>query len=373
MPVAGIEPSMKTVRGDHSINVVDRMRTGPYRFNFFQAVRLLELAIDEDDENGRRAIGKDGPPHAEVVRFRSLPSHSFPAGELQSFKPQSEKDADRSAADATPPELVVSFMGLFGPNGVLPRHYTQAIIDRVRGKDFALRDFLDLFNHRMISLFYRAWSKYRLPVAFEQCRRSNQPHDLITMCLLSFVGMGTEHLCGRQRIHEHSQIYYGGHFTHHPRNAISLERIVTEYFAVPTEILQFVGRWLYLNADDQSRISHPGPRNQPNNQMSVSVVVGRRVWGVENSFRLRMGPLTYREFSALTPAGERLRAVTEFVRTYVGLEFDFDIQLVLRKEEVPACQLGGKSEVPSRLGWNTWIASRPFERDVEDAVFEATG
>jgi type VI secretion system protein ImpH len=345
-------------------SVQELLRKEPFRFNFYQAVRLLELSADANAEHARRNIGRDGPTARETVRFRSLPSHSFPAGEVYSFRP--------STRDDTPPEMVVAFVGLFGPSGVLPRHYTQAVIDRVRSKDFALRDFLDLFNHRAISFFYRAWSKYRVPVSFERLQRSGGGDDLVTRCLLCLVGMGTDQLCDRQKIHDHTLIHYGGHFAHSPRNAISLECVIAEYFSVPAEIIQFVGRWLYLDPGDQSRLGHPGPRSDPNNQLSASVVVGRRVWGVENSFRLRLGPLTYKEFWALTPAGDRLSAVTQLIRTYVGFEFDFDVQLILRRDEVPACRLGGTTDVPSRLGWNTWVASQPFKQDTEDAIFETS-
>lgn len=355
-----------------SADLRKRLEQEPYQFDFFQAVRLLRWLAETDDQTDvqhqRKPVGEDYSPQEEIVRFRALPSLSFPQGSISRFKWPATRDA-------SPAEMIVGFMGLTGPNGVLPRHYTQLVMDRVRDKDYALRDYLDLFNHRVISHFYRAWTKYRLPLAIEQSSldKERRGDDLFTRCLLCFIGLGTPGLRDRLQLNEASFLYYSGHFAHYPRNAISLEAIVADYFQLSVQVQQCRGQWLYLSAEDQSNVGQQQLLETRNNQLGINVVVGRRVWGVENNFRLRLGPLSYRQFAQFMPAGSALIKLAQLVRMYVGLEFDFDVQLILRRDEVPPCQLASGEGASARLGWNTWIRNRDFCRDVDDAVFVAEG
>jgi type VI secretion system protein ImpH len=338
----------------------------PFRFQFFQAVRLLERASLQAQTAGAPAgqpVGEDDAPRDEVVRFRTLPSFAFPPGEVAAVNPRNE-------VTGSPPELIVPFLGLSGPAGVLPQHYTQLLIERIRRKDYSLRDFLDIFHHRLISLFYRAWRKYRFVVGYERAAESHRiDDDLFTYCLYSLVGMGTRQLRGRQDVDDEALLYYAGHFAHSPRNALALEVMLGDYLEVPARVIQFVGQWLYLSADDQSCLPGPGLGGSGNNQLGCNVVVGHRVWGTENRFRVRLGPLRYREFNQFSPRGTLLRRAAQFVRTYAGGEFDFDFQLVLLADEVPFCQLGGDSF----LGWNSWCHSRPLSSDADDAIFAHEG
>src|SRR5437763_9046835 len=118
----------------------------PGKFDFFQAVRLLERLAASSD---RAAVGGDTAPEQEAVHFRVLPALRFPAGPV----------SKASAEGEGPPELVVTFGGLTGPDGILPQHYTALLIARQRLKDNTLRDWLDMFHHRLLSLFARAWEK----------------------------------------------------------------------------------------------------------------------------------------------------------------------------------------------------------------------
>jgi type VI secretion system protein ImpH len=271
--------------------------------------------------------------------------------------------------------MVVSFLGLTGPSGVLPRHYTQLLIDRVRQKDFALRDFLDLFNHRIISLFYRAWEKHQFPFAYEDAAShpDGSQEDLFTRCLFCLVGMGTGGLRDRLELDDRVLVHYGGLFAHAPRNVQSLEVMVSDYFGLRAEILQFHGQWLDLSEENQSRVSRRFDGDGNNNELGFNVVVGDRVWGVENKFRVRLGPIGYDQFQRFMPAGDSLQTLGQLVRTYVGPDLDFDVQPVLRREDVPCAQLGGDETNPSCLGWNTWVRGAAMTDDADDAVFEIEG
>jgi len=409
-----------------SASVADRLLAEPYRFDFYQAVRLLErLAMerarqdgvsveeeeaaeeaaeaaagpgdgeekagdggggddrnDQDDRPKRRpappfgahagrplhrgSVGQDHHPRREVVRFRSHASLSFPSGSIAEMR----IPPDQVGSDDPQPEMVVPFMGLIGPIGVLPRHYTSIVIERMREKDRSLYDFLDLFTHRAVSLFFRAWEKYRFPTAYERARLQGKADpELFSLCLYCLVGFGTDHLRGRMAFEDEHLLFHAGHFSHQPRAAASLELIVEDYFDVPTKVLQFWGQWIYLRPEDRSAL--PDRWNNPkglNSQLGRSVVLGEKVWDVQGSFRLRLGPLTYEQFSRFLPDGRGLLALCQMVRTYVGPEFEFDVQPVLESPEVPRCRLGDRRQT-ARLGRNLWVKSRPAKSDFEGAVF----
>ena len=357
---------IKTTDRGHgsSESIFDRLRRTPYRFEFFQAIRLLQQsAVKQTDPSKSlpQLIGRDSSPDEEVVRIRAHRSLGFPQQELHDFRDPSEG----------PPEVDISFLGLTGPSGVLPHHYSQLVVERTRHGDFSLSDFLDIFNHRFASFFYRAWAKHRLPVMFEEGsgQRNPRQEDLYTRCLYCFIGLGSEGIRRRQHVLDSTQIFYGGLFANRTRCAISLEQMASDYLGWDVRVRQFHGQWLTLTEPDQSCFSSNGFGRELNNQLGTSVIAGRRVWSVENRFLLRIGPLSLSEFSHMTPDGQRLHAAAQLVRSYVGSEFDFAFQLVLRRDEVPVTQLNGSA----RLGWNTWIANRPFIEDQDDATFAMEG
>jgi type VI secretion system protein ImpH len=350
------------------LTLAERLCREPHRFDFFQAVRLLERLVHEqtlkDRRLRRRPIGEDATPRQELVRFRALPALSFPAGHISQLR--------RPATDdGPPPEMVVSFLGLTGPAGVLPQHYTTLLLRRLRLKDFALRDFLDLFNHRLVSLFYRAWEKYRLPFAYERSHvdGSTETRDRCTEALYCLVGLGTPHLRGYLEVDDEAFLFYAGHFAHAPRSATGLEAVLSDYFSLPMRVEQFLGQWLLLEEPDRSRLPGAGLGGL-NNRLGVDSVAGERVWDVQGKFRVRVGPLRYRQFRQLMPGAYGMRVLSQLTRSYAGAEFDFDIQLVLRPEEVPPCRLGGDGEDGSFLGWNTWMRTGAFAQAVDDAVFQ---
>ncbi|NQT37032.1 MAG: type VI secretion system baseplate subunit TssG [Planctomycetes bacterium] len=379
--------------GHRRTSLNDSLFEDAFRFDFFQAVRLLEQSVadaraprsGEDSPEKRFPVGGDHAPGQEVVRFRALGAHSFPAGSISSLQPPQDDSADPS--HRSPAEMTVAFMGLTGPQGVLPQHYTSLVIERTREKDYSLRDFFDLFNHRVLSLFYRAWRKYRFPIGYEHRRvtgevgtgdasrtgDSRDSEDLFTHVLYCLLGLGTGGLRRRMEFDDEALLYYAGHFAHYPRSAVALESLLTDYFELPFDIHQFHGQWLYLSAEDQSSLPTARRPRGLNARLGVEVIVGRRVWDTESKFRLQVGPLDYHQFCRFSPSGDVLAPLCQMVRLYVGPQFDFDVQPVLAAAEVPWCQLGGEGTDGARLGWNTWIRSGPAVRDAADAVFSLEG
>ncbi len=352
----------------------------PYEFDFFQAVWLLERL-----EPHRAAVGRQGSPRGETVRFGVPASLSFP--------PSTVCDLTRDPETGVP-FLSVAFLGLTGPSGALPRFYSEQLVRVERearsGERHAMRDWFDMFNHRLISLFFRAWEKYRfyVPAARGEFRRAEP--DLFTSGMYSLIGMGLpslrNQLSVRQRaaeapassqrklagVEDLALLYYSGLFTQRPRNACNLEALVGDYFRLPAKVLQFQGQWLRLDAANQSQVSSLNG----NNALGVNVVVGQRVWDVQSKFRIRLGPLSYSQFVEFLPEkaarceSKSLFLLSHLVRLYVGPQFDFDVQVVLKADEVPRTVLDSQAAVGPRLGWNTWLRSLPSDADADEAVFD---
>ncbi|HEV2864851.1 MAG TPA: type VI secretion system baseplate subunit TssG [Pyrinomonadaceae bacterium] len=327
----------------------------PYRFEFFQAVRLLERLLPE-----REPVGKSGgSPAGEVVRFRTHASLAFPASQIHSLTPAAAREegggeagAGATARDAAgeQPEMVVNFMGLTGPSGTLPAHYTELLAERARYKDTAYWEFLDLFNHRLISLFYRAWEKYRFHVAYERGDR-----DRFTEYLFDLVGLGTRGLKGRLGGQDdEGLLFYGGLVAQRPHSASALAALLGDSYGVPAKVEQFTGQWLALEAESLTRLG------AANSRLGVDLMAGERVWDRQSKFRLSFGPLTLEEFRRFLPVGPALGPAVKTTRLLVGLEFDFDVELRLRAAEVPGWLLGAAPEEGPRLGWTSWLKTLEF-------------
>jgi type VI secretion system protein ImpH len=238
----------------------------------------------------------------------------------------------------------------------------------------ALRDWFDLINHRFISLFFRAWEKYRFFVPYSRRTSRRGEPDPFTNVLLSLTGVGQATLRDRlrvvavwprpngppreqvlTRVETLALAYYSGLLAQRPRNALGLEAVLQDFFRLPIRVLQFQGEWLRLEPSKQSAV---GDRRL--GKLSLTAVVGDRVWDVQGKIRLRIGPLTYAQYLSLLPDRWPFPERKQF----------FEAQLILRREEIPECQLPEEAEEGPQLGRNAWLLSETPDRDAEDAVFE---
>jgi type VI secretion system protein ImpH len=334
----------------------------PYRFDFFQAVRLLEQVVA-----GSVPVGHDGPPDREVVRFAAHLALHFPPSAIHSLEwPGAGGD------DVPPPRMVTPFMGLVGPSGVLPVPYTEELIaPNSRKRAAPAAAFLDLFHHRLVSLFYRAWEKYNVPAQFERGRRAAGVgavfgDDPFTRRLFDFVGLGLAPLRDRMHLPDASLLFYAGLFAQQHRSAVALEVLLRDYFRCPVAVVTFSGQWLRLEPEQRSRMGKRGAFHR----LGVETVAGRKVWDDLSKFRVRIGPLGFEAFRAFLPGGHASDALMDLIRFFVRAEFDFDVQLILRAEEVPACRLARDPKGASQLGRFAWLKRKEFIRDAEDAVFK---
>ena len=320
----------------------------PYRFEFFQAVRLLEKMFSE-----RSNVGHDALPSKEVARFRSHAANSFPPSQIFQIN-----EIEEDYSDDKKLEVIVNFMGMIGPLGVLPTHYTELVMERVRYRDTSLYAFLDIFTHRAVSMFFRAWEKYRFPVSYE---RGN---DDFTEYLFDFAGLGTLGLRGKLSLEDESLLPYAGIIAQKPHSASTLENILSDYFGVAAKVEQFAGQWLAL--DDES-ITKLGAANS---RLGSNAIAGGRIWDDQSKFRIVFGALKFTEFQAFLPNGTAHEAMKSIVRLMVGEELDFDVKLKLKAKEVPGTILTTRARRRPMLGWTSFLKTKPFKQDDEQVILQ---
>jgi type VI secretion system protein ImpH len=255
----------------------------------------------------------------------------------------------------------VRFLSLLGASGVLPHHYTVAAIDRrVRERDIGFAAFLDVFNHRLVSLFYRAWSRSRLAASFE----SPQGRDLFREIMLSLVGLAGPAYEGRGPVPEDAMLAYAGALADQKRRAASLASMLSDYFGVQAEVVQFDGKFTDVPPEWRTQLGVQNAR------LGADCVAGSRIVDANGRFRVRLGPVDLQRYLRLITDGDMLAEASHIIRLFAGAQFEFEIQPILRAADVPAWQLGNASNRP-RLGRSIWLRStaRPYPHDFDEARF----
>jgi len=364
--------------------ILERLYREPQRFELFQAVRLLyaeavadTVAADRTAPPPPGSRGLGALPGA-AIRFHSSATLGFPSGAITAIR----RDGDVGSAGAAT-HVDVSCFGMIGPTGTLPQHYTALVVERSRRfRDTTLREFLDIFVQRMTALLCRAWAKYRPTVQQELTLLAGQrvswdeaaeaPRDPVTTVVASLVGLGGRGLTHRLAAADDMVFRHAAHFSRQPRSAESLERLLRDVYQVPVRVEQFVGRWLELERPDQTALASRDRPEGLNARLGVDAIAGRRVWDVESTFEVAVGPLAAADFRSRLPGTERLAALGDLLRLYAGPQFEIRVRLVLAAAAVPPCRLGGDEQgMPlsgSRLGWTTWLGGGP-PRDRHDAMF----
>jgi type VI secretion system protein ImpH len=328
---------------------LEREGTG---FEFAQAMRLLMRLYPE-----RAAVGGWDVPAREVVRLTVPPTLAFPPSEIASLElqtPEDEPGTTPTAMRRTQSRMAVRFLGLTGPQGVLPHIYTEHAATRARARDTAFRDFLDMFHHRALSLFYRAWERSRTTVAAERGEE-----DRLRSHLLDLAGAGTEHVQRQSRVALDTIAFYAGLLAMRTRPAVGLAQLIADFFGVTATIEQFVGEWQPLRRGGQLCLG----ADDADGQLG-SAVVGDAVFDPLARVRLRLGPLSRAQFDAFLPGGSAHEPLRELAHLYADDQVGVEAQLVLARDEIPAATLGD-SAAPT-LGFGTWLRSKPPVRDADD-------
>lgn len=310
------------------------------RFDFYQALRLIDAAHRDKPRLGAALSARD-----EAVRLGQDAELIFHPGALAGYAP---------GVEGRPGRLAVNFLGLLGPNGPLPTHLTAYVRERERhANDRTLARFLDLFHHRMLSLFYRTWAAAQPVVSAERPEQ-----DRFAAYVGSLFGLGAPAMAQRDAIADHAKLHFAGVLAAPTRHAGGLKLILAQFFNVDVEIEPWRGHWLTLPAGSRTHLG--GAR------LGMSTVVGTRVWDCQHAFRIVIGPLGYRDFQRFLPGGSSLRKLMDWVRNYLRDPLDWDVALELRRDEVPQLRLAGSVCEPvadhtsvsgPRLGWTTWLCS----------------
>ncbi|SFV04754.1 type VI secretion system baseplate subunit TssG [Pseudoduganella namucuonensis] len=312
------------------------------KMDFFQVLRLIENAHPELPR-----IGASLRPRDDAVRFGQDPALVFHATMLGQFM--------RAGGDARA-RLAVNFFGLLGANGPLPTHITEYTRDRLRnGGDGTLLAFFDVFHHRLLSLFYRARAQAEPVISLDR-----EDTDRFGAFVGSLFGIGSPALRQRDEIGDFAKLHFAGLLANNARPASGLVSILREYFKLPVRVEQFVGHWMRLPVEIQSRLG----RLEDGNRLGISTVLGKSVWDSQNKFRIVIGPMGYADYQRLLPGGDSMKRLLAWVRTYAGTALDWDVRLILKKEEVPALRLGGGT----KLGWSTWPAGKPPTRNPDQLL-----
>ncbi len=398
-----------------SRTLAERLRGAPHRFEALHAIRLAELGMARLAPATRmpgaagtapgRPVGDaeaaDAPAQGGHVADAAAHDEALlPAAPDDTLLPAPTDDvlADPVRLEAVQglafaPAAVASlaerggrlharmaFLGLTGPLGVLPQPYSELVQKADRARNRAVSAFLDLFNHRLATLFVRAGEKYRLGLLLQHAastapREAPPPAsgaDPASRAMLALAGYGTPHLRGRMAVPDEVVLFYAGLFAHKQRPPAALRSMLCDFLGMDVRVEPFSGRWVPVAATEQSRLPRAGepPRFV---SLGVDAVAGGRIWDVQGAFRVVVGPVDTAGMRALMPDGPVLRRLVDLVRAYAGLDLEFDVQVILRADCVPDLAMPGPDAAdvaPPRLGWNTWAKSLPALADKADIILD---
>ncbi|MEX3694054.1 type VI secretion system baseplate subunit TssG [Paraburkholderia sp. BR14263] len=319
-----------------AVMLFERFSADANRFDFFQAVRLVECA-----HSGLPRVGASLRPRDDAVRFGQEPELIFFPTALRHFA--SKQDAA--------PKLAVNFFGLLGPNGPMPTHLTEYVRHRARNAgDPTFARFLDVFHHRMASLFYRAWAMAQPVVSLDR-----DDNDRFSAYVGTVFGLNEAALHNRDSVPDFAKLHFAGLLAAPTRHAAGLRIVLSRFFGLPVEVVQNVGHWMKL---PDAALTHLGARDE-NARMGVGTMLGGRVFDRQHKFRVVLGPLSLGDYERFLPGGTSLARLADWVRLYVHDPLEWDVNLQLRRAEVPRLALGRKQ----RLGYTTWLHARAATAD----------
>ena len=338
-------PGEASGRSQSLARLLDALARAPHQFDFFQALRRLEaLSSDTPD---RPRFGAALRPADEPIRLGQEPDLTFAPSSLARLLP---------GVDGAPPRLTVNFFGLLGPNGPLPLHLTEYARDRQRNADDpTMIRFFDVFHHRMLMLFYRAWASGQPTVSHDL-----PADDRFELYVVALAGLGLAGLRSRDAFPDSAKLFYAGRLGAQSRNAEGLAAVIGDFFGVAARLEQFVGDWIELPFDRRWRLG----ASLAGGRLGVSTTLGARIWSRQQKFRVVLGPLDRSAFQRMLPGGASLPKLTAMVRSYVGDELRWDLRLILEERVAEPWHLGH-----SRLAWTTWLGRAAGGRR-EDLVLD---
>lgn len=318
----------------NAVTLFERFSADANRFDFFQAVRLIECA-----HPALPRVGASSRPRDDAMRFAQEPELIFFPTAIKRF------------SNTRAPTLAVNFFGLLGPNGPMPTHLTEYVRDRARNaNDPTLARFLDVFHHRMASLFYRAWAVAQPVVSLDR-----NDDDRMSAYVGTTFGLNESALRQRDSVHDFAKLHFAGLLAGPTRHAAGLRLVLARYFGLPVNVTQNIGHWMTLPASALSRLG----ASDDSARIGIGTMLGARVFDRQHKFRVVLGPLAMRDYERFLPDGASLTHLIDWVRLYVRDPFEWDVNLHLQRADVPPLALGRRQ----RLGYTTWLHARAATRD----------
>ena len=319
------------------------LKEKPYDFGFFHTIRMIDCMNRQSS-----GLGESKKPEDDPIRLAQEPEMTFAPSSITRYEESIKHKI---------PRLLVRFMGLLGPNGPLPIHLTEYARLRQRSPhgDRTFAWFLDIFHHRMLSLFYRAWAINEPTVSYDR-----PESDRYSLYVGALSGRGLPAMRQQDALPDPSKLYYCGLLANQARNVDGLQVMVRDFFAIPAYILEFIGEWLPLPARHLGRLG----QDRSNCTLALSAFIGLKVWSCQHKFRIALGPLDYDDYLSFLPSGQRLQRLRALVRNYIGDELAWDVNLILQREETPATRLNNHF----RLGWTSWLGKRQSADHADDLI-----
>jgi type VI secretion system protein ImpH len=326
--VSASEPSNGA---DGAAVLLEDLRARPEAYTLFGALRLIEQAHQDSPRLGESRKAADDP-----VRIAQRPHLYFAPAEVAGF----------DSGEGAVARLEQHGFGVFGPNGVLPIHLTELAYSRQHhANDPAVADFVNAFQHRFASLFYRAWADC------DPCTTFDRPDtDLFKLYAGALIGIAPRAAQDRDCVFDYAKLVRAGLFAPQSRSAESLERIITDYFELPARVVEFVGSWLDLPAGELFRLG--GPREHAT--LGFGATLGAATWQCQSSFEIVLGPLRIADFVNFLPGARGLNQLKALVRLYTNEEWSWRARLLLEPSDIPPICLGQGGW----LGWASWLGSR---------------
>lgn len=330
---------MDTTQRSSTASVIKRLFTHPYDFSFLQAVRLFQKL----SPNGAD-IGNTLTPAEDPISFSSRYTYSLPSSDIYRVHVVDNK-----------PQIEVNFWNLAGPHGSLPSPLSQKVDERMREGDFALKDFLDIFNHRLLSVYYCVAQKYSFVLS---PKASIQTTVGQMMCALAGVDPNQENYASASTA---ALSQYAGIMWQRPRSAAGLEQILSDYFQVPISIEQFVGSWVDINRRQRSFM---GIRRGRNHKLGRTTFLGKRFWQSCHHFVVNVGPLTSEQFYLFVPTGAAYNEICDMIKFYAPLELTFQLKVSLKEDEKLVALGFDNPSKDNRLGWTSVLTNAPQDYSI---------
>jgi len=330
----------------HTLRTWPGLEDNAYEYDFYMLVRILEAT-----RHGKLRLGESSRSKDDVIRLTQNPSLAFAPTTISRYVPG---DQDR------PPKISVNFFGLFGPNGPMPTHITEHVNDRVRARDTSFLAFADIFHHRMLSLFYRAWANAQPVTEYDRV-----DDDRFKKYIGAFIGRGMKSMLHRDCVPDTAKLFYAGQGASKTCGAESLRSVISGYFKVKVMIEEYVGQWLTLPENGRCLLGV----SPETGTLGMSLVIGERVWDCQCKFCIVFLALSFDQYCTFLPGNKNMNLLVSLVRNYIGDSMSWDVKLILKQSEMGPIRLG----TFGMLGWTSWLGGPLKSDEVCNMTFSPEG